>query len=499
MNAATALFECLGGGVRGPRATGRWMRDWVAAGFRPPSRAPRPEGPPDPRGADPARWRLDRQAGPGEVRRAARWAAGARFDGRQRAAALDFLTDALAVGAARPPPGIVPEAAAAAILGAPASSDAARLWRPVGHRRAAGLAPAVLWNRLPGDALELHAGPEIAAAAVAAAERGGRTLGELLDALAAGAGISAWHRDLVGAALEDAGVHSPGALAAVSTAAAVSRLLGCGPRRMAAAMLRADRRMPIHPYRAFAEGATVKLAYGAWGQAVGLRAALEIAAVGLRALPDTAAGSPPVRSGGEGRGFDEAKAAAAITALAFKRRPGSRALAPTFAALSAMPRFDPDRIASVEVETYPFSALLSSWADPDGGPIARQMHLPAAVALFLRTRFRGEPFRADAYRAWDPGVRSLARRVRVEARDFGNPEAPPGSRIRRARVRVTTRDGLVREAEANAGYAPPPPGALRTRFRELAGGSALKEPWTLAPDAPARDLFRAGEPGRSGR
>ncbi len=481
MSAAAALLECLGPGVPAPAGTTDWMGDWAAAGFEAPTRGPRPQGPPDPRGADPARWGLERRAAPGELRRAAQWAAAAEFDGRQREAALDFLTDALGIGASSPIAGIVPEAAAAAILGPPGtSSDEAHLWRPAGGRRTASLPQAVLWNRLPGDARELYAGPEVVAGAVAAAEHGDRTVGEVLDALAVGAGVSSWHRNLVGGALEKAGVHSPGALAPVSTAAAVGRLLGHRPRTIEAAMIRADRRMPIHPYRAFAEGATVKLAYGAWGQAVGLQAALEAADRPL----------PPRSARGAGSGFDADRAARAVTLITFKKYPGSRLIAPALAAIGTLPRFDPRRVRSVEVRTYPFSELLSSWADFDGGPLARQMHLPAAVALFLRARFRGESLRAEAYRERDASLRSFAERVRVRARDFGNPDAPPGDRIRRARVNVRLRNGAIHTAESGAPFAPPPPGALRTRFREFARGSALTAPWTLSPEAPVRDLFR---------
>ena len=498
MSAAAALLECLGPGVAAPAGTTDWMQDWAAAGFEAPTRGPRLQGPPDPRGADPARWGLERRAAPGELRRAAQWAAAAEFDGRQREAALDFLTDALGIGASSPIAGIVPEAAAAAILGPPETSSAeAHLWRPAGDRRTTSLPQAVLWNRLSGDALELHAGPEVVAGVVAAAEHGDRTVEEVLDALAVGAGVSSWHRNLVGGALEEAGVHSPGALAPVSTAAAVGRLLGHRARTIEAAMIRADRRMPIHPYRAFAEGATVKLAYGAWGQAVGLQAALEAADRPLppRSAPGAGSGFDAGEAGSDfdageaGSDFDAGEAGGAVTRIVFKKYPGSRAIAPALAALERLPRFDPDEIATVDVGTYPFSDRLSSWVPPDAGPIGRQMHIPTAVALFLRSRYRGERLGAASFARRDDGLPALVARVRVSARDFGNPDAPPGSRIRRARIRVTLRSGAVREAESGAPFAPPPAGALRKRFRELSRGSSLVEPWKLPLSAPVSDLF----------
>ena len=75
--------------------------------------------------------------------------------------------------------------------------------------------------------------------------------------------------------MERLGIHSPGALAAIASAAAVARLEGLDPPTFAARLRAADALTPIHPYRAFAEGANVKLLYGAFGQALGLSVGLQ--------------------------------------------------------------------------------------------------------------------------------------------------------------------------------------------------------------------------------
>ncbi len=381
---------------------------------------------------------------------AAEWAATARFGDEDRRAALVWLTDVLAIGAAPP----------VATLGVPralpdwGSGPPARLWRPVGGASTAPLTGAILWNRMVGDALELHAGPECVAAAVAAAEALDRPLAELLDALTVGCGVGAFVRDRYGPLMEPAGVHAPGATAPLPAAAAVGRLARLAPDAMAAALRRADAALPAHPYRAFAEGNPVKLLYGAWGQALGAAAVLD------PAFPE-----PPAAPRSPGERFE-----AAVPRVQPKKHPGSRAIQPALEALEAL---GADDGGSIIVETYPFSTTVSGWAEPVRAPIAAQMHIPSAVALFLKR----QPLEAADFAEFE-AVREAAGRVRVVSRNFG----PPGVRVRRARVTIAGRT-----AEADSPW--PDEVAIRERFQRFTADLTLPDPASVALSAPAGRLF----------
>ncbi len=436
------------------------------AGFRPPgSAAGSPV--PDPF-ASPPLPRLEQQAGTAGLRAAASWAATARFADEDRRAALGWLTDVLAIGAAAPANALFPIPDAAVLLEPGGPGPAVRLWRPVAGRTSAPLFSAVLWNRLAGDARELHAGPECGAAAVAAAEALDRPLADLLDALAAGCGVGAFHRELLGPLMESAGVHTPGAAAPVAAAAAVGRLAGLSPDAMARALLRADSATPAHPYRAFAEGATVKLLYGAWGQLLGAAAVL-----------DPEFPSPEAAPGMPGNRFDAGRAGAAIHQVHPKKHPGSRAIQP---ALEALDRLVPGETHSVVVETYPFSATVSGWAEPVRAPIAAQMHIPTAIALFLQER----PLEAEHFARFDePEVHACATRVRVVPHEFGSSR----ERVRRARVTIRNADGVARTTTADSPWPPPAEDRIRARFHRLKADNALRDPFHLPLSAPAGRLF----------
>ncbi len=410
---------------------------------------------PDPFAAPPLP-RLEELAGTAGLRNAAAWAATAQFAAPDRRAARVWLTDALAIGAA---PGTLFRPRNAPALLESGTGSPVRLWRPVAGRAAAPLFPAILWNRLAGDALELHAGPECAAAAVAAAQALDRPLADLLDALAAGCGVGAFCRGLLGPLMEPVGIHAPGAVAPVASAAAVGRLAGLAPEPMRRALLRADAAIPAHPYRAFAEGATGKLLYGAWGQLLGAAAALD---------PEFPTPEPVGETPGDR--FDPAQAAAAIRQVHPKKHPGSRAIQP---ALEALESLDPEDAHSILVETYSFSATISGWAEPVRSPIAAQMHIPTAVALRMGT---ARPLEAEDFAGFDePEIRERAARVRVVPREFGR----PGERVRRARLTVERADGRTRSATADAPWPPPAEAPIRARFRRLTADLPLPDPFRL--------------------
>ena len=469
----------------------RFAAGWARGGIAgPPRRAPGENGgPPDPAPLNPESINLARVTHPNDLREAATWGAKARFLGADRRVARTLLADVLAIGAAEPLPAFFSGGEADAILNSfpdtPGPSVA--LWRPVDGRESAGIWSAILWNRVVGDPRELHAGPECVAAAVAVAEAHDRTLGELLDAIVVGCCIGSWHRDAVGAAMEEAGIHPPGALAPVAAAAAIGRLEGVGARKLAQSIRRASALTPIHPYRASTEGASAKLLFGAFGQLLGAAAALGIKnPLGL--LP-----SPPVSRRTQQPGaapFDPRSATRAIHGIALKKFPGSRAVQSALAAIEKLPRVPPEAIESVTIETYPYSATVSGWSRPDTGPIAMQSHLPTAVALFLEARSQRLPFDAGRYpRFRDPATIALAERVFVRPHEFGEAGLPPSRRVRWAKVTLRPRAGAQMTASSAPPFAPPPPGAIRDRFASLTRGASVRDPHGLPDSAPARDLF----------
>ena len=488
----------------GSRAAGfrSWLmglaEGWVQAGFTAPdpTAAENREGPPDPAAVDPEAINLVRATHLEDLREAADWASGTRFLGAERRAALGLLTDVFAVGAAPTLPAFLSAGQSEAILDSFPGTAAppATLWRSAAGRDSTGLWPAILWNRVVGDPQELHSGPECIAAAVAVAEVGDRTLGELLDAIIVACGVGNWHRDAVGAAMEASGIHSPGALAPVATAAAVGRLKGIGARNLAQSLRRASALTPIHPYRAFAEGKGVKLFYGAFGQLLGAAATLSIKnPIGLLPAPSLSR-----RSRGEGvPPFDPRVATRAIHAISLKKFPGSRAVQSVLAAIEKLPRIEPDAIESITVETYPFSATVSGWARPDAGPIAMHSHIPTAVALMMEARNRRIPFEASLYpRFRGPTTVALAERVVVRVREFGDSDAPPSRRTRWARVTIRPKSGPDLTASSGPPFTPPPLGAIRDRFARMTRESTVRDPHQFPYSAPVRSLFQgaAAEP-----
>ncbi|MDE2972490.1 MAG: MmgE/PrpD family protein [Acidobacteriota bacterium] len=469
----------------------RCAERWVRAGITGPEQ-PRPEGqpgPPEPAEVDPDSINLVRATHLEDVREAAEWAAGARFLSTERRVAMTLLTDVLAIGAAEPLPAFLAGGEAESILGSfgGRSVPSVTLWRPVAGRTSAELWSAIVWNRLVGDPQELHAGPECIAAAVAAAEAGDRTLGELLDAIVVGCGIGSWHRDAVGGAMEEAGVHTPGALAPVAAAAAVGRLEGIGARNLAQSIRRASALTPLHPYRAFSDGTRAKLLFGAFGQLLGAATALSIKnPIGLLPAPSLSR-----RSRHPGLApFDPRTATRAIHTIPLKKFSGSRAVQSVLAAMEKLPRVDPETVESITVETYPFSATVSGWSRPDTGPIAMQSHIPTAVALWLEARHRRVPFSADHYpRFRAPGTITLADRVTVEPHEFGEAGAPPSRRIRWAKVTIRSRTGPDLTASSGPPFAPPPPGAIRDRFANLTRGAAVRDPHQFPYSAPVRGFL----------
>lgn len=340
----------------------------------------------------------------------------------------------------------------------------------------------VLQNRIAGDDLELHAGPEVAAAAVAASEIAGSTLGELLDAIAIAFEVEAYFRSWLQPGVERHGLHPPALFGALSAAAASARLLGRNAEDFAGALASAAALAPQSPYVAFSRGVTGKWLYGAFSQRLGLECALWI--------PAGIAGPASVFEGNRGiarallDGPSEAPTFApeewTVTKVTFKPYRSSRACHPALSAVEKLGPIDPDDIERVEVCTYPFAVELEERAR-GRSHIAAQMSVRRAVALLLA---RGG---LDWNSLSTPGVAALEKRIRVSSN-----HAPAFPRTRRAEVRATMKDGSLLVSESDAKWSETNPATdeeLRARFLAAVRGRQVLDPWEAPDDTRVSELF----------
>ena len=365
----------------------------------------------------------------------------------------------------------------------------ATLW----SERATSQAPyAALANRCAGDELELTAGPECVAAAVAAAEIAGATLGDLLDAIAVAAQVEEYLRDWLMLPLERHGVHPPAALGAVASSAASARLLQLPGDRFVGALATAAALTPQSAYVAFSRGASGKTLYGGWSQMLGAWSAIwsetgmagpATALEGARGLAQAlldAAGTvapPPFDPDG-----------LAVTRVAFKAYPCNRASHAVLTAIESLPRLPPDDIEGVAILTYPYAVDLDRRSHGEA-PIAAQVSIRRTVALRL-VHGGLEPGRAfTPERLADPRVQRLAHATTVDTLPAETPDAP---RRRVARVEVRMSDGTRHHADAEARWslaAPATDAELRTRFEGHTGRCRPFDPWTASDSSSVRRLL----------
>ena len=114
---------------------------------------------------------------------------------------------------------------------------------------------AALANRFAGDDLELNAGPEVAAAGVAAGEVADATLGELYVAMAVASEIESYARGWFQRAVEEHGLHPP-AVFALSAATVAAKLCQLDAQAFSGALAIALALAPQSHYASFSHGAT---------------------------------------------------------------------------------------------------------------------------------------------------------------------------------------------------------------------------------------------------
>lgn len=320
----------------------------------------------------------------------------------------------------------------------------------------------------------LHGGVTIITAALAQAEAIGASGKATLEAIVAGYSAAvACGRPLV-AGIGAHRLHPPSIVGCFGAAAAAGRLLGLDAEEVAGALALAGQLLPIGPFEPFTRGATAKDLYGGWPGLVGVQAA-ELARTGLAGPPDlleaqrdglgTFVLHAPADTAGIEPDPDE------LLNAYFKPYSTCLSVQPTLTALEQLAGRvrDPESIASVTVETYPFAVGLSVDSDPTT-PIGARTSLPYCVAsLLLDGEVYPEAFTQAALA--DPRRQALAAKVNAAvAPDM----AEPG--VRGGRVMIRLRDGSVHRAEARAprwsAAEPATSDEVRDKFRRLAGPAA---------------------------
>ena len=354
---------------------------------------------------------------------------------------------------------------------------------------------AALANGVSSGALELddghlaghvHPGGVVIAAALAVAERDGRTAADLLAGIVAGYEVNI----RLGEALTDDTLYVRGfnlvALAgAFAAAAAAARTRGLTGTETAHALGHAAL-APVAPMVSFQQGAMTRDGYWGWPAALGVLAA-DLAAAGVTGpagVFDERWGVLHAVAGGGDR--------AKLTERLGDRWAITEVYTKIYAACShaqtaldaaseaAAGRRDPAQIAHVVVETYAYAAGLRDPAPTT--PAGAQFSLPFCLAVLL-TRGRVDPATFAPEGLADARVLALA--SRVEMREDPSLEARhhSGSYCRPSRVTVRFAGGEERTAyrEVARGW----PEAPLTRAELLEKYAALTQPVVAAKRAAA--------------
>lgn len=336
---------------------------------------------------------------------------------------------------------------------------------------------AIVSNGLAGTMLELdegnryargHPGIHVFPAALAEAERLGRSGGAFLAAFAVGYDVAA---RLGGGAPVRPVMHMHGVHGAVGAAAAVARLRELDEGLTARALGVAAGLTLQTSWRTAIGGATVRNAYAGVAGANGWLA-VDLATAGLTPLPDMLT-EIFGRIGGDGLDtafvLDGLGERFEIGRNYFKRYACCRYNHPAVEALEeilAETPIAPDRVASIRVAASARGATMSE-REPVGA-LGAKFSIPYALAVRL---VRGD-CGVDAFREpalSDDRVRALARRVEVVEDPVLDALVP---RARPARVEVRLDDGraLVRQVDQPSGEFDRayPEALLRKKFIELA-------------------------------
>ena len=249
--------------------------------------------------------------------------------------------------------------------------------------------------------------------------------------------------------IRELGLYGPGLLAAPCAAAVSGLLAGLDAEQLENAFSIALSMSPVCPFSSFTDGADVKLLYTGWGVYLGMLAA-EMAAEGFTGPEHILRGGRSLESFfASDKGCDiPAGDMRYATAVVFK---DYAACLSTHAVLTATEklmqngRLDPEKIAKVEIGTYPYACELDRLTG-EINRVSARTSLAFCVSTMLCTD-RVDPQNFTEQGLTDEHVLGLMEKVSVRCiEEYGS--GPFG--IRGGRVRIRMNDGSVHADEVKA-------------------------------------------------
>lgn len=316
----------------------------------------------------------------------------------------------------------------------------------------------------------VHAGVYVWSAAIEAWKVSRCDMKTFIRAIVFGYDVCIRFGMLAGESVRDFGLHGPGMCGSFAAAAAAGMIAGLTARQTEQALCIAGSLLPLCPFVSFIEGADSKDMYGGFGVFQALFA-VEAAKRGLTGPTGLLEG--PKGIGGFfrlKRGMDIPPGSEYfINSIAFKRFSACFSVHPATTAvleLLAEQDVDPERIARVHVESYPYSYALSrgTEAAPLNAASAR-LSLPYCTAFALYERGLGpEAFTPESLE--NGKYRALAEKITIENHEeYG--AGPYG--VRGSIVTLTMEDGTGFSKEVlDSGWDGDVPDAmLEGKFRAL--------------------------------
>ncbi len=297
----------------------------------------------------------------------------------------------------------------------------------------------------------VHAGVYVWTAALEAWKKHQCSMQDFIKAIVFGYDICMRVGMLSGESVREFGFHGPGMCGGMAAAATASMILGLSAQETENAICITGSILPLCPFISFIEGADSKDMYGGWGmyQAFFAIAAAKQGITGPKELFESKYGLKPFYCLEKGRDIPFGTEYF-INSISFKEFSACFSVHPAVTCvLNLLEKHEipVDEIASVEVETYPYSYALSmgSCSDSLTGSSAR-LSVPYCVAFSL---IHGDlPPKAFTEESLsDARCLELASRITLK-NHIAYGEGPYG--IRGSIVRVQMKNGAVFETETKA-------------------------------------------------
>lgn len=324
----------------------------------------------------------------------------------------------------------------------------------------------------------VHPGCCVIPAALAAAEKYGSSPLALLRAVLFGYDLCNRLGLMATEKIRELGLYGPGFLAAPSAAASAGLLMGITEEQLENAVSMALSLSPVCPFSAFTDGARVKNLFTGWGTYLGVLAA-ELAQKGFTGPEDVLDGE---KSLGSIFSFDKGRDVPAedgryARAVMFKDYSGCLSVHAAMTAidmLRSQRKFDPEEIASVQINTYPYACELDRLTKTLNPISARTSLSYTAAVMLTEGRLDPEAFRPEALQS--PVYLSLMKRIRVGCLD-GMGSGPFGKRG--CEITLKLKDGTVLSCRTEAakwgGDRPATQEELRGKFLRINEKRVKKE------------------------